>query len=976
MKKFLLLLCAFALLSCTDVINQLNDIEERLTNLETICKDLNEDISSISSIIEVMQENDYVTGVSKIIKDGKEIGYTISFNKNEDITIYNGIDGKDGKDGENGKDGKDGLDGVNGSTPSIGVNQDSDQKWYWTVDGNWITDKDGNKISASGADGITPELKIENECWYLSLDKGKTWKEIGSAVDTSLRGYTFIEKLVDTEGSVQLTLTDGTILTLPKEKPLGLVFGDISNLACIPGTSLKIPFHINGDSEGLKIDCINSAIWDSSVQMMSANEGYVLTTAPEESSSCKIIVIATNGRYIDMVTLIIDKGVITYEDNKYSISSAGGIIEFPYDSNIDISISIPEQAQTWLTAADTKAAVVSHTISFMVQPNTTEYVRHADISIFNKDKDLIGEIRIAQYASYKPLDISHKSIHFPYKIYSKSYYDEYRKIKVNAVMPWHIITEDFPGWLNVYPSSSDLMDGEETEVTIRSSNTSYDNAKYDLKFICNGEVFTIPVYKEGRNHANSIYYNNFDKTPISENTSLNSSEDWKNETGLGVDNLLYSNKSISVRATNPSSNDANKYIFCTDGYGNENIHYYSISGYNGSGSNNLFFGNSPHLIIRNIDTVDQEHFSLTFGIANETSSKLHVYISTDDEKWVELEYTTTYNERIHPGYCNCSFPAYIWGLASAEFTLDHSVKSFNLCFKADESSLNRIDDLLISTTYNEGKLIDFSEGKVLDFTVEPENPEGNVQKATILEFLEYEAGSDEWFELTGKIIDIENEVKGNITIDDGTGQLYIYGVTSAFSATNDNSFSSLNLKTGDTITLATLKSFYNGAAQGGGSIPAYYISHTEGVDTTLKNRYRKVDTVTSGKHYLIYASGIVAGPLSSTYGYLPKITPEFDGEDIMIDDKAAVTITETEDGYTILMSNKRYLYLTGTYNSFNFSDSPSSGHYWSITKRDDGLFNITNILKNKTIQYSPQHESFGAYPDSRGDFVELYEFVQ
>ena len=951
----------FGLLSCTEALDQLNDIEERLTNLETICKDLNEDISSISSIIEVMQENDYVTGVSKIIKDGKEIGYTISFNKNEDITIYNGADGQNG---------------INGSTPSIGVDQDSDQKWYWTVDGNWITDKNGNKILAAGVDGITPELKIENESWYLSLDNGKTWKEIGADVDSSLRKYTFIQTLVDTEDCVQLTLTDGTILTLPKEKPLGLVFGDITNLACIPGTSITIPFHINGDSEGLKIDCINSAIWDSSIQMTSANEGYVITTAPEESSSCKIIVIATNGRYIDMVTLIIDKGVITYEDNKYSISSAGGIIEFPYESNIDISISIPEQAQTWLTTTDTKAAVVSRTISFMVQQNTTGTVRHADICIFNKDKDLIGEIRIAQYGSYKPLDISHKSIHFPYKIYGKSYYDECRTIKVNAVMPWHI--EELPDWLTVYPSSSDLMDGTETEVTIKSSYTYYGNLKYDLKFICNDEAVTIPVYKEGRDHKYSIYYNNFDKTQISVNTSLDSSEEWKNETGLGVDSLHYSNKSISVRVTNPSSNDESIQMICTDNNGYDSIHYYSISGYGGSGSNNLFFGNTPHLIIRNIDTVDQEHFSLSFGIANETSSKLHVYISTDDEKWVELEYTTTYNERFDPGYCNCTYPPYIWGLANTAFTLDHSVKSFNLCFKADKSSLNRIDDLLISTTYNEGKLIDFNEGKVLDFTVEPENPEGNVQKATILEFLEYEAGSDEWFELTGKIIDIENEVKGNITIDDGTGQLYIYGVTSAFSATNDNSFSSLNLKKGYIITLATLKSFYNGAAQGGGTIPAYYISHTEGVDSTPKNRYRKVDTITSEKLYLIYASGIVAGPLAltSSYGYLPKITPEFEGEDIMIDNKAAVTITETESGYTIRMSDDRYLYLTGNYNSFNLSDSPSSGHYWSITKRDDGLFNITNLSKNKTIQYSPEYGSFGAYPDSRGDFVALYELVQ
>ena len=102
------------------------------------------------------------------------------------ITIYHGQDGADGKDGQDGQDGKD------GTTPIIGVALDPiDNAYYWTLNGDWLLDKDGNRIpltsrdgqnGADGKDGITPQLKIENGYWYVSTDNGKTWTQLGKAV--------------------------------------------------------------------------------------------------------------------------------------------------------------------------------------------------------------------------------------------------------------------------------------------------------------------------------------------------------------------------------------------------------------------------------------------------------------------------------------------------------------------------------------------------------------------------------------------------------------------------------------------------------------------------------------------------------------------------------------------------------------------------------------------------------------------------
>lgn len=124
-------------------------------------------------------------------------------------------------------------------------------------------------------------------------------------------------------------------------------------------------------------------------------------------------------------------------------------------------------------------------------------------------------------------------------------------------------------------------------------------------------------------------------------------------------------------------------------------------------------------------------------------------------------------------------------------------------------------------------------------TVEPEEPETpeepeqpidpNLTVATIQQFLDAAESTTQWYQLTGVITSIEKADYGNIYIQDETNSVYIYGLCATKVEKNDKSFSSLGLKVGDTVTLNTLRTSYNGTPQGGGSSnPAYYVSHVEG----------------------------------------------------------------------------------------------------------------------------------------------------
>ena len=212
MKKLLAFAALFAVVALTsckydddDLWNSVHGLENRVAKLEELCKQMNTNISSLQTIVTALQNNVYVTGTTPLMKDGKEIGYTITFSKGNPITIYHGKDGQDGEDG---------------ITPTISVKKDTDGVYYWTLNGEFIV-VDGGKIQAegtNGTNGTTPQFKIENDYWFVSYDNGTNWTQLGKATGEDGIGGDSMFSGVDYETStdyVIFTLSNGTQIKLP-----------------------------------------------------------------------------------------------------------------------------------------------------------------------------------------------------------------------------------------------------------------------------------------------------------------------------------------------------------------------------------------------------------------------------------------------------------------------------------------------------------------------------------------------------------------------------------------------------------------------------------------------------------------------------------------------------------------------------------------------------------------------------------------
>lgn len=152
------------------------------------------------------------------------------------------------------------------------------------------------------------------------------------------------------------------------------------------------------------------------------------------------------------------------------------------------------------------------------------------------------------------------------------------------------------------------------------------------------------------------------------------------------------------------------------------------------------------------------------------------------------------------------------------------------------------------------------------------------------------------------------------------------------------------------------------------------VKFTQPGEKDPKMTYRKATNVTDGKAYLIvYGNKAFALIPGKSYGY-PAGTEVNDADGLITlpNDESEFTFTAEGDGYNIHQGST-YVYQTGTYDSFNWGDKPSTGGVWKCEPQADGTMKITNMAVNKWIQYDSGYSSFGSYDSEKGELPSLYE---
>jgi formylglycine-generating enzyme required for sulfatase activity len=326
MKKFLTILLAaiLAVSGCrkyddSHVWDTLFDLTveqqkhaERLAALEAWQATVNDNIWALQTVVGALENNDYVTAVTPFTEPAPG-GYYIDFSKSGRATIKNGEKGDTGDKG------------ADGATPQIGVAQYPDDSgvYYWTLNGDWLLNGNGEKIPVTGekgdkgdtgdkgdqgdkgdtgANGITPKLRINastnewevctngtcaQETDWVSLGIKATGEkgEKGDTGDTGAQGDAiFAANGVDNTNPdyVIFTLADNsTTIQVPKYRPLSITFeqsGTFTNSETKP-----VEFTYTGAVKSLTaVDVPRGWTVSAATFSGSTNTGTFTVTAPAD----------------------------------------------------------------------------------------------------------------------------------------------------------------------------------------------------------------------------------------------------------------------------------------------------------------------------------------------------------------------------------------------------------------------------------------------------------------------------------------------------------------------------------------------------------------------------------------------------------------------------------------------------------------------------------------------------------------------
>lgn len=195
--------------------------------LQQQVKQLNINLSALSRIVSALKDNDYLLSMSPFVEDGVPVGWLLNFSKSGLVVIYSS--------------------GAS-ATPQIGVRQDSDGVYYWTLNGDWLLDSEGRKVraqGANGADAVAPRIKIDEGYWWISYDDGASWSQLGKATGEDGDSI-FREVDQSNEEFVRLVLADGDTILIPRYVPLDIILYLPSDMVLNNGEELEIPFKIIG----------------------------------------------------------------------------------------------------------------------------------------------------------------------------------------------------------------------------------------------------------------------------------------------------------------------------------------------------------------------------------------------------------------------------------------------------------------------------------------------------------------------------------------------------------------------------------------------------------------------------------------------------------------------------------------------------------------------------------------------------------
>lgn len=294
---------ALCLAGCKDTDGleaDLNDLKDRVTAIEAQVAELN---NNIKAIRELSKEGMTITTIEH---DAAKGSYTIGLSDGTTVKLTEKTDGT-------------------GVIPLIGIHPDG----YWQVSYDGGTKYEpiligGQPVQAKGENGVTPKFRVSTTGYWQVCTDGTTYidvldennQPVKAVLDPDAPGNDFFTSVTAGNNSLELVLTDGTVINVPVVKNFFCYFDQrYTGVQTIgAGQSTTFDVHIKG-AESLIITTPTG--WKAVLGNANASDVATLTvTAPAAATTTRAVadntkdvsILATAGLFGQLTKIQVQTG--------------------------------------------------------------------------------------------------------------------------------------------------------------------------------------------------------------------------------------------------------------------------------------------------------------------------------------------------------------------------------------------------------------------------------------------------------------------------------------------------------------------------------------------------------------------------------------------------------------------------------------------------------------------------------------------
>ena len=176
---------------------------------------------------------------------------------------------------------------------------------------------------------------------------------------------------------------------------------DDSEIGIMSGGTSTVGYTITGATDKTTVKALGQSGWTATVTPNGTNKGTITVTAPNPIAESEIIVLAYDGEYRTvMSTINFVKGFATPSRTAIEFGAEADTINIELTSNLDYEVSIPIEAQSWLSVVEPSAtrAITTKGISFACT-ECIGGIRRATVSFVDKSGVVVSTMSFIQQGS-------------------------------------------------------------------------------------------------------------------------------------------------------------------------------------------------------------------------------------------------------------------------------------------------------------------------------------------------------------------------------------------------------------------------------------------------------------------------------------------------------------------------------------------------------------------------------------------------